>query len=71
MAKVPGSGAEGARFKSRYDLIENHLTVTLIALNSSVLLLDVKTSKQGSEPFSSPQNILINSEKEVAVSQKT
>ena len=29
MAKVSGSGAEGARFESHYDLVEYHLPVKL------------------------------------------
>ena len=29
MAKAPGSGAEGAWFESRYDLVKDHLPVKL------------------------------------------
>ena len=29
MAKAPGSGAEGARLESRYDLVKDHLPVQL------------------------------------------
>ena len=29
MAKVPGSGAEGARFKPHYDLVKDHFPVKL------------------------------------------
>ena len=29
VAKVSGSGAEGARFKFRYDLVKDHLPVKL------------------------------------------
>ena len=31
MAKVPGFGAGGPRFESRYDLVKDHLPVVIVA----------------------------------------
>ena len=35
MAKAPGSGAEGARLKSHYDLVKDHLLVKLACLTGA------------------------------------